>query len=157
MTENDWLDRIDRRIAGWMDRYGILLLRLSLGFVFLLFGALKLFDGVSPAEGLVEALVKRIIYWAPADDFFVVLGVWEVLIGGLLLYRPLIRVAILLLFLQMPGTFLPLVLLPEICFTTNPPGLTLEGQYIIKNLVLITAALVVGGTVRNQRSPDRKE
>jgi uncharacterized membrane protein YkgB len=48
----------------------------------------------------------------------------------------------------MPGTFLPLILLPEVCFTSFPFGLTLEGQYIVKNLIIISAALVVGSTVR---------
>ena len=69
-------------------------------------------------------------------------------IGVCLLIRPLIRVAIFLLVLQMPGTMLPLILLPEVCFTSFPLGLTMEGQYIVKNLILISAASVVGGTVR---------
>jgi len=50
----------------------------------------------------------------------------------------------------MPGTFLPLVLLPEVCFTNFPFGLTTEGQYIIKNLIIISAAIVVGSTVRDK-------
>lgn len=143
----DWFDRTDRRIAGTMEKYGILLLRVSLGVIFIWFGVLKLFDGLSPAEDLV----KRTVYWFSPDVFFPILGVWEVLIGVGLLVRPLIRAALLLLFLQMPGTLLPLVLLPEVCFTTFPYGLTLEGQYIIKNLVLVSAALVVGGTVRHRK------
>lgn len=138
-------DRIDRAIAGWMQRNGIRLLRYSLGIVFIWFGALKFFDGLSPAE----SLVRRTVYWVDPDLFIPVLGGWEVLIGLGLLYRPAIRVAIFLLFAQMPGTMLPLVLLPDVCFTVMPVGLTLEGQYIIKNLVLISAALVVGGTVRS--------
>jgi uncharacterized membrane protein YkgB len=138
-------DRIDRAIAGWMQRHGIRLLRYSLGIVFVWFGALKFFDGLSPAE----SLVRRTVYWVDPDLFIPVLGGWEVLIGLGLLYRPAIRVAIFLLFAQMPGTMLPLVLLPDVCFTVMPVGLTLEGQYIIKNLVLISAALVVGGTVRS--------
>ncbi len=73
-----------------------------------------------------------------------------------LLYRPLIRAALFLLFLQMPGTMLPLILLPDVCFTTFPYGLTMEGQYIIKNLVLIGAALVVGGTVRSSSDQRKK-
>ena len=64
--------------------------------------------------------------------------------------KPLIRVSIFLLFIQMPGTFLPLILLPEVCFSNFPFGLTLEGQYIVKNLIIISAALVVGSTVRNK-------
>ena len=69
----------------------------------------------------------------------------------------MIRAALLLLFLQMPGTFLPLILLPDVCFTAFPHALTLEGQYIIKNLILISAALVVGGTVRHRKQEGRLE
>ena len=138
-----FLDEMDRRIAGWMKRYGHLLLRYSLGIVFIWFGVLKPL-GVSPAE----ELVKRTVYWFSPDLFVPILGCWEVAIGVGLLFRPLLRVALLLLFLQMPGTVLPLILLPDVCFTQFPFGLTLEGQYIIKNLILISAAIVVGGTVR---------
>ncbi len=70
------------------------------------------------------------------------------LIGLFLCFKPLLRIAILLLFLQMPGTFLPLILFPEVCFENFPLELTMEGQYIIKNLILISAAIVVGGTLR---------
>ena len=66
-------------------------------------------------------------------------------IGICLLIPALTRVGLFLLALQMPGTFLPLILLPEVCFTSFPFDLTLEGQYIIKNLVLIGAAMAVGG------------
>jgi uncharacterized membrane protein YkgB len=137
-------ENIDPAIAGWMERHGHLLLRVSLGVVFIWFGALKPFR-ISPADDLI----KRTVYWFPPDVFIPILGAWEVAIGACLLYRPLIRVALLLLFLQMPGTFLPLVLLPEVCFTHIPWAPTLEGQYIIKNLVLISAGIVVGGTVRH--------
>jgi len=136
-----------------MQRYGPALLRYSLGAIFIWFGALKFFDGLSPAE----PLVRRTVYFFDPDTFIPVLALWEVLIGVGLIVRPLIRGAILLLFLQMPGTMLPLVLLPEVCFTSIPFGLTLEGQYIIKNLVLISAALVVGGTVRSDVRPPEQE
>jgi uncharacterized membrane protein YkgB len=64
--------------------------------------------------------------------------------------KPLIRISIMLLFIQMPGTFLPLILFPEVCFTSFPFGLTLEGQYIVKNLIIISAAIVVGSSVRDK-------
>lgn len=140
-------DKVDRLIAGWMSRNGIRLLRWSVGIVFVWFGALKTV-GMSPAQ----ELVARTVYWLPPEIFIPILGWWEVLIGAGLLIRPLARMAIALLFLQMPGTFLPLILLPGICFTSIPFGLTIEGQYIIKNLVLISAAIVVGGTVRDEGS-----
>jgi uncharacterized membrane protein YkgB len=125
-----------------MAAHGLRLLRYSLAIVFIWFGLLKPF-GSSPADDLV----KRTVYWFPPEVFFPILGWWEVAIGLCLLFRPLLRAGLLLLFLQMPGTFLPLVILPEVCFRSVPFELTMEGQYIVKNLVLITAALVVGGTV----------
>ena len=136
-------DRLDQFISDIMGRYAVRLLRYSLGIIFIWFGALKPF-GMSPAQ----ELVSNTVYFVDPEWFIPVLGWWEVAIGVGLLFRPLIRPAIALLFLQMPGTFLPLVLLPEVCFTSFPLGLTMEGQYIIKNLILISAALVVGSTVR---------
>lgn len=137
------LNRIDQRIAGMMEKYGVLLLRISLGVIFFWFGLLKII-GVSEAN----ELATRTVYWIRPDVFIPILAIWEMLIGIGLIVRPLVRAAILLLMLQMPGTFLPLVLLPEICWIHAPWAPTLEGQYIIKNLVLISAAIVVGGTVR---------
>jgi uncharacterized membrane protein YkgB len=147
----DRLDPIDRAIATIMERVGIRLLRYSLAIVFIWFGGLKLFD-MSPADELVRATV----YWMPFEVFFPILGIWEILIGLFMLYRPTIRIAIFLLFLQMPGTALPLFLLPEVTFTHFPLGLTLEGQYIIKNLTLVAAALVVGGTARLRSVNERR-
>lgn len=143
------LDRLDQRIATWMARHGHLLLRLSLGLVFVWFGLLKPF-GLSTANDLVA----RTVYWLPPDVFVPILGWWEVTIGICLLFRRLLRLALLLLFLQMPGTFLPLILLPEVSFTIFPWVPSLEGQYIIKNLVLISAGIVIGGFVRERPGPD---
>lgn len=136
-------DKLDRRIAAVMEKWNIPLLRVSIAVVFIWFGALKVF-GISPAAELVASTV----YVVSPELFVPILGIWEVLIGICLLYRPLIRVGIFLLFLQLPGTFLPVILLPEVVFTTIPYGLTVEGQYIIKNLVIIGAALAIGSTVR---------
>lgn len=151
LLEKMHLDVFDRRLAGWMERNGRRLLRITLAIVFIWFGLLKPL-GMSPAE----ALVKRTVYFLPPDVFFPILGWWEVAIGVGLLIRPLNRVALFLLFLQMPGTMLPLVLLPDVCFTQVPFGLTIEGQYIIKNVVLISAAIVVGGTVRRPSTRTRR-
>jgi uncharacterized membrane protein YkgB len=139
-----WFDATDTRITQWMARAGIPILRVALGLVFFWFGALKLVPGLSPAEDLVLATVP----FLPGRSFMTVLAVWEMVIGlGFITGRAL-RLTILLLFLQMPGTLSPAVLLPERVFTAFPFGLTLEGQYIVKNLVLIAAALVIGATVR---------
>ena len=140
-------DKIDRAITHWMADYGLLILRIGLGVVFFWFGALKLVPGLSPAE----ELVRNTIYFVEPDLFLPVLAVWEMLIGLGLIFGKFMRLTLLLLFLQMPGTALPLLILPEVTWTAFPIGLTLEGQYIIKNLVLIGAGLVLGGTVRGGR------
>jgi len=141
------VDRLDAGITRWMSRHGLLFLRISLAIVFVWFGALKPLR-ISPADDLIA----RTVYWFDPDLFIPILGAWEIAIGICLLVRPLVRLGIFLLFLQMPGTFLPLILLPGVCFTHIPWAPTLEGQYIIKNLVLISAALVVGGAVRRKSS-----
>ncbi len=135
-------ERIDEQISAWMREWSVPIVRVAIGIVFVWFGALKLIN-ISPAAGLVADTA----YFFPPSIFIPVLGAWEVVIGLCFLYRPLTRVAILLLFMQLPGTFLPVVLLPDVVFTTFPYGLTVEGQYIVKNLVIIGAALVIGGTL----------
>lgn len=145
------LEKWDENISTWMNRHGRRLLRYSLALVFIWFGALKTL-GASPANDLVS----RTIYWLPPEVFLPVLGWWEVTIGLCLLFRPLLRLGLLLLFLQMPGTFLPFVITPERCFERFPFVLTTEGQYIVKNLVLLGAALVIGGTVHPASHPPTK-
>jgi len=141
-------DKIDHSISTFMRRWGILALRMSLGIIFVWFGVLKPL-GLSSAEPLVIATVR----WLPlfdAESWVSIIGWWEVAIGITFLFRRTIRVAIALLALQMVGTFMPLILLPAVTFQAGhlPYGPTMEGQYIIKNLLILSAALVVGGTVR---------
>lgn len=143
-------EAIDTRITRWMAANGVLLLRIALGIVFIWFGALKLVPGLSPAEELVLATVP----FLPGHVFMTILAIWEIAIGIGFLTGKALRITILLLFLQMPGTISPVFLLPERVFDVFPFGLTLEGQYIVKNLVLIAAAIVVGATVRGGRLVD---
>ncbi|HML21093.1 MAG TPA: DoxX family membrane protein [Aggregatilinea sp.] len=137
-------DHLDRRITFWMARHGLRIMRLSLGVVFLWFGALKLFPDLSPAEDLV----RETTYFVDPNWFIPVLALWEMAIGLGLIAGKFMRITLLLLFLQMPGTALPLVIKPDAVWTHFPYALTLEGQYIIKNLVLVGAGIVLGGTAR---------
>lgn len=141
------IDLIDRALTRWMARYSIPFLRVSLGIVFFWFGLLKIFPGLSPAEGLV----RNTIFFVDPDLFLPILAVWEMAIGLALILGRYMRLTLLLLFLQMPGTILPLFILPEVTWQNVPYSPTMEGQYIIKNLVLIGAGLVLGATVRGGR------
>ncbi len=135
---------VDKRITLWLGHYGLKALRFSVAIVFIWFGLLKVVN-YSPA---IE-LVTQTIYWFNPSWVIPFLGWWEVIIGFCFLFRPLIRTGIALLAPQMVGTFLPLVILPHITFQQGSFLLpTLEGQYIIKNLVIISAAMVIGATVR---------
>ena len=148
------LDRVDRRIAGFMARWGTPALRLSLGVIFVWFGALKPL-GISPAESLVLATVRWMPLFEP-ETWLAIIGWWEIVIGVTFLFRATNRIAIALLALQMVGTFMPLILLQNVTYQPGhiPYGLTVEGQYIVKNLVIIAAALVLGGTVRHSTPND---
>lgn len=133
-----------------MRRWGILALRVSLAAIFIWFGILKPL-GLSPAGPMVRATVGWMPLLSP-DTWVAVIGWWEVAIGLTFLFHRTVRIAIALLALQMAGTFLPLVLLPHVTFQPGhiPYAPTIEGQYVIKNLLIISAALVVGGTVRER-------
>lgn len=149
LSDKPALDRLDRRITHWMADNGLTLLRVALGVIFLWFGALKLIPGFSPAESLagqtIEVLTFGLVPAAVAVPF---LGLWECVIGIGLLTGMWMRATLALLFLQMLGTVTPLFLFPAETWEVFPIAPTLEGQYIIKNAVLVAGAVVLGATVR---------
>lgn len=140
-------ERVDGVVTEALDRYGLMALRIALAIVFIWFGVLKIIDR-SP----VEDLVASTIYWLPRENAMVrVLGVWEVIVGVGLLVPVALRLTLLLFWLQMAGTFLVLILQPDLSFQgNNPLLLTTEGEFVIKNLVLIAAGLAVGSTLRRR-------
>ena len=142
-------DRIDVRITNWMARYGIVFLRVSLGIVFFWFGVLKFFPGLSPAQDLATRTIDLLTFGLiPPNVSVLLLATWECLIGAGLILGIFMRATLLLLFVQMLGAITPIFFFPHEVFTHIPYAPTLEGQYIIKNLVLISAGLVIGATVR---------
>lgn len=145
-------NRLDASIVGWLGGHGITLLRLSLGLIFFWFGVLKFFPGLSTAEDLATRTISTLTFGLmPASVSLPVLAVWECLIGLGLLSGRFLRATLFLLFAQMAGTFLPLLFFPAETFKVFPFVPTLEGQYIIKNFVIVAAALVVGSTARGGR------
>lgn len=145
-------DRIDGRITEWMARFGVTLLRISLGVVFFWFGVLKFFPGLSPAQDLATRTMDLLTFGLlPATVSIPLLAGWECLIGLGLITGLFMRATLLLLFMQMLGTITPIFLFPGEVFAAVPYAPTLEGQYIIKNLVLVSAGMVIGATVRGGR------
>jgi uncharacterized membrane protein YphA (DoxX/SURF4 family) len=142
-----WLNKTDQTITRTMARLSLPFARIGIGVLFFWFGILKLFSGLSPAEELVRSSVP----FVNPDIFLPVLAVWEMVIGLGLITGRYLRITLLLLFLHMPGTALPMITLPDAVWAQFPFVLTLEGQYIIKNLAIISSALVIGATVRGGR------
>ena len=140
------IDRLDDSITAFLRRWSVTLLRVSIAVVFVWFGALKVF-GVTP----VTDLVANTVYWVDSDWFVPVLGLFEITVGLLLLARRALRVTLGLFAAQMAGTFMVMIVQPEVAFQDgNPLLLTVEGEFVIKNLVLLTAGMVVGTTVRRR-------
>ena len=118
------------------------IIRVPLFVIFFWFGLLKPL-GLSAAEPLVLDTVNWMPLLSP-EQWLNVIGWWEVLIGIAFLFQKTTNIALILLFLQMSGTFMPLFLLPEVTFQNlNPFTPTLEGQYIIKNILIIVSAIII--------------
>lgn len=137
---------IHNLIIEKMGKIGIPLMRVSIGIIFFWFGALKFFDGMSPAQTLAIETIDLMTFGIFTERVIIYgLASWEVLIGIGMLFNLYIKQTIILLFLQMAGTFMPVFLFPGEVFNIFPYSLTLEGQYIIKNLVVISGAIIIGG------------
>lgn len=131
----------DERFITLMRRCGIPCLRIALGVVFLWFGALKIF-GVSPVLGLIQSAYP----FMPYPDFVLFLGAWEAAVGLGLIFKRALKITLVILWLQMAGTFTALAFSPAMFFAVgNPLLLTLEGEFVLKNLVLVAASLVIAG------------
>ena len=142
------MDSTDDAVVAFLRRWSIVFLRVSVGIVFVWFGALKVL-GMTPVAGLVAETV----YWVDPDWFVPLLGVVEIAVGLGLLTRVWLRGVLALFALQMAGTFLVLVVQPDVAFQDgNPLMLTVEGEFVIKNLVLLSAGLVVGATAPRRKA-----
>ncbi len=121
------------------------LIVISLGIVYLWFGMLKFFPGLSPAETLAKETIHKLTFGLIPDDVsFILLAIWEVAIGILLLLNKRVKFVIYLALTHIVFTFSPLFLLPNLSFNQDHMySLTLIGQYIIKNVVLFSAMLFI--------------
>lgn len=149
--DNQWptvrhrLFQLDTKIVEWLDRYGHRLHRLSLGGLFVWLGLLK-----PMGHETATSLLAHTVYFGSPDVMVLILGWWEVAIGLSMFYRPLVRVALFLLLLRVPGTLLAFVLLPDTTFIHFPLVPTPEGQYLLKDVALFFAAMAIGGTIRHE-------
>ena len=115
-------------------------LAISIGIVYIWFGGLKFFPGLSPAEGLAKNTIDLLTFgYIPSDVSIVLLAVWETVIGVLFILNIYRRTAIIVTLTHLAFTFSPLLLFPEQSFNELPVGRTLLGQYILKNIIIVGA------------------
>lgn len=142
-------------LRAWLNRYSIALLRMSLGFVFAAFGVLKFFPGASPAEELAMRTVDTLTLGVVSGYSALVLtAVLEVFIGLTLVTGRLLRTGLVALAVALLGILSPVVLFFGDLFPGTP---TLEAQYVLKDVVLAAAALVIGAAALGARLTDNAE
>ena len=146
--------RAEAALKVFLLRWSVPALRVALGGIFVVFGALKFVPGMSPLELLVQSTWERLTFGMVTGQTAMVLtAVMEVTAGALLLAGgAFARIGLVVLAIAYVGILSPIVLLPGEVFDAAGP--TLTGQYIFKNAVLIAAALVVASRVL--RGPDAK-
>ena len=145
-------DRIDVRLHRWLIRHSIALLRIALGGIFLGFGVLKFFPGISPAAALAEQTFGILTFGlVPAAVARVLIAILECAIGLCFITGKGLRVGVWLLAVQMLGALSPLLLLAGEMFSGPRHAPSLEGQYVIKDVVLVGAGMVIAATVRGGR------
>lgn len=148
---NIWLEQTDTPLPPGFARFSVRLLGICLGIVFLWFGALKFFPEASPAQDLATRTIETLTLGLVKPALSLpVLAIWECVIGLGLITNRYLRLTLILLFAQMLGTFTPLVLFPHETWGQFPLVPTLEGQYILKNIVLISGALVIGAIAQGK-------
>lgn len=125
-------------------RNNLALLRISIGIIYIWFGALKFFHGYSPAEDLAINTINKLTFGLiPQPVNIILLAIWEVALGLMLIAGVWMRTALIFLFIHMACTFTPMLFFPSVSFKYAPYGFTLVGQYIMKNIIIICAALVL--------------
>ncbi len=135
-----------------MADHAVTFTRVALGVIFLWFGFLKFFPGLSSEEPIATRTMRAISFGLLEPSVSrPLLAAWECAIGVGLLMNKALRFTLLLLFVQMLGTLMPLVIFPAETFKIFPIVPTLQGQFILKNLVIISAAIFIGATVRGGR------
>lgn len=143
----DRFDRLDTGLNRWLVAHSITILRVSLGLIFLAFGILKFFPGLSPIEELATRTTSALTFGLiPPGVGLIIIATMECVIGLLFVTGRFLRVGVWLLGAQMLGAMSPLVLFPGALFTGPLGTPTLVAQYIIKDIVLVAAALVIAAT-----------
>jgi uncharacterized membrane protein len=143
---NRIINKFDKNLISIMHLLGHRLERYLLAIVFIWFGSLKVLG-----EKSATSIVAKSIYWMEPEFVVPVLGIWEILIGCFLVIKVRLRLAVLLLLIRIPGSFLALFYHFDECFSGSFFVPTIQGQYLIKELTLVGAALIIGSTIKDEQ------
>ncbi len=131
-------------LEKYIYNHRYLFLSASIGIAYLWFGFLKFFPGISPAENLARETINLLTCGLiPASISIILLAIWETLIGVLLILGRMNRVILSFAMLHMLCTFTPFIFFPSLSFNNDFFILTMVGQYIIKNIIIICALVVL--------------
>ncbi len=129
------------------------LLSVTIGIVYLWFGMLKFFPGLSPAEGLAKDTIRLLTFDTLAPSISIaLLALWETGLGLLLITGLFMRLAIPLALIHITLTFTPMLFFPDQVFSVSPYSLTLLGQYIAKNIIIAGGLILIWQDYRHHRS-----
>lgn len=143
----DKFDRLDTVINRWLVAHSITVMRVSLGLVFVVFGALKFFPNLSPIEGLATRTTTALtLGLVPPSVGLVMIAALEVVIGLCFVTGRYLRIGVWLMGAQMIGAMSPLVLFPGELFSGVLHAPTLVAQYILKDVVLVAVGMVLAST-----------
>ncbi len=135
---------MNEKINNWINRHALNLLRISVGIIYVWFGTLKFFPKLSPADQLAKDTIDLITFGLfSSTTSILLLAIWETVLGVFLLAGIWRQSIFFMLLLHMVCTFIPLFFFVDLSFTTSPYAFTLVGQYIMKNIIIICAALVL--------------
>jgi len=144
MTPKKNIQHFENLIIDWMAINGIPLLRISIGIIFIWFSTQKFFPGISSAEDIATRTIDYLSFGLVRAPYSMpILATWELLIGLGFISGRFMKATVVLLYAQMAGTLFPLFVFPEDTFYVFPIVPSLEGQYILKNIIIITAAMVI--------------
>ena len=143
------IHKIDEKLILFFKRYGHMLHRFSIAILFIWFGLLKPF-GLETTT----SLIAHTIYFGDPETMVKILGWWEVSIGLTLMVRKLVRVAFALIVIRLPFILVAFFLMHDVCFVHFPFALTLEGQYLIKDLTLFAATIAIAGMLDKPSSSE---
>jgi uncharacterized membrane protein YkgB len=120
------------------------ILSISIGIIYVWFGVLKFFFGLSPAEQVASQTIHQLTFGLLPDHIAIsTLAIWECALGIMLILRRYMKGVLILMFIHMCFTFTPFIFFPHQTFMHLPYDFTLLGQYIMKNIIIISSGIVL--------------